>query len=88
MESIKKKYYKLSSKEFNKYIDSIKNDSETIVLFKKLDKQYYFKMDNELYNALLDLHLKQICCRLIVRGAAPVLSGNKTRLNRTFNYLI
>ena len=59
MESIKKKYYKLSSKEFNKYIDSIKNDSETIVLFKKLDKQYYFKMDNELYNALLDLHLKQ-----------------------------
>lgn len=58
-ESLKRKYYQLSKDEFNELLDSIRNNPDTIVLFKELDKQYYFLLNNNISTLLIELHKKQ-----------------------------
>ena len=58
-ESLKRQYNQLSNDEFNQLLDSIRNNPDTLVLFKELDKQYYFLLNNNISTLLIELHKKQ-----------------------------
>lgn len=55
-EDIKKNYYKLKSDEFNLYINNLKNDSKSIEFFKWMNKNYFFIVDEEIMNKLIELN--------------------------------
>ena len=67
-ESIKKLYYKLSAKQFEELVNSIKSDHDTIVLFSQLKQKYYFRIDSALHALLIHMHEIQKEFDLLVSG--------------------
>lgn len=67
-ESIKKLYYKLSAKQFEELVNSIKSDHDTIVLFSQLKQKYYFRIDSALHTLLIHMHEIQKEFDLLVSG--------------------
>lgn len=67
-EDIKKKYYKLNSEEFDLYINNLKNSANSTVYFDWAKNSYFFVLDEEVINKILQLNKKQNKLDIIYNG--------------------
>lgn len=54
--SLEKLYYKKTSKEFNKILDNLKNNIDTIHFFEYTKTPYFYLHNNDSNEVLIDLH--------------------------------
>ena len=57
---VKKSYYQLSTLEFNKYLEQLKNESTTLHFFKSTSTPYFLSINQEINLLIVDLHKKQL----------------------------
>ena len=57
--SLEKEYYKLSSSEFNCLLDTLRNNPDTIHIFKEDPHPFFYLQNNEISKRLLQLHKDQ-----------------------------
>ena len=55
-EQLKKLYYKLPEKEFNEYLNKLKNGNDTVFFFSDSDKPYFYHQSSNISSLLIKLH--------------------------------
>ena len=67
-EAIKKNYYKLNKEEFDLYLSNLKNDPRSVKFFEWLKNNYFFILDDEIVNKILQLNKWQNKLDILYNG--------------------